>query len=77
MHSNAAPTCPICDSQTRVTNTFYELKTYKIIRNRKCTNCGHTMVTRQPQEEIVQSSKIEWPTDLRGPNSKLVRLVSA
>ena len=77
MQSNAAPTCPQCDSYTKVQNTFYELKSYQIIRCRKCTSCGHKFVTRQPQEEILENSRIEWPADLKGPNSKVVRLISA
>ena len=57
MQRLAAPTCPICDSRTRVVCTLYEQKTYEILRNRQCTICDHKFLTRQPQEEIVESSK--------------------
>lgn len=77
MQSNLAPTCPICDSYTKVANTFYEQGTYKIIRQRKCRNCGHVLTTRQSQEQVLTDERIKWPQDLVDSRSKVVRLVPA
>ena len=75
MQSSAAPTCPLCGSHTRVINTFYEAKTYDIVRERKCTSCGHKIETIQPQEEVLETHKINWPTSFSERNAKVVRLV--
>ena len=38
MQRLSAPTCPICDSRTRVVCTLYEQKTYmRSFCNRQCT----------------------------------------
>ena len=75
MRSNAAPVCPLCGSHTRVINTLYEVRTYDILRERKCTSCGHKIETIQPQEEVLETHKINWPTSFVEANAKVVRLV--
>ena len=77
MQSNLAPTCPKCDSYTKVTNTFYEQGTYEIIRQRTCRNCGHVVITRQKREQVLSTKRIEWPAKLRDSKDKVVRLVQA
>ena len=76
MQSNLSPTCDLCGSYTRVTNTFYEQGVYNIVRERKCKNCGHKMYTRQGQEEVLRTEKVVWPQRLTAKSSKFVQVVT-
>lgn len=58
--SVTAVTCPRCGiADSRVIQTS-RLDDGMWVRRRRCTSCGKSIYTRQPPEELIDSSRIIW-----------------
>ena len=65
--------CPNCGAiEHYVKNTLYEKGSYRRIRQRKCEMCGHSFLTRQEQEVVLNDVEITWPDSFR--KSKLIEV---
>ena len=72
--ANFAPSCPKCQSITKVASTLHDKKTYDLIRRRKCTACGHAFYTRQSREEMLDLSlTVRWGQGADMKNVQLIR----
>jgi transcriptional regulator NrdR family protein len=47
--------CPKCQTKSRVTKTCRDFSDH-VRRYRKCPSCGHTFATKQPLEQIFEST---------------------
>ena len=66
------PPCPKCFSEaTRVVAIWEGESTYRMIRRRRCSDCGHRFYTGQNEERCIDPGMLKFPSSTRSFKSPL------